>query len=91
MRTFKIEFEGSLTLELASAVIEAVDDEWRSRFYTLHTPAEIAEHIAHNLFFNRWELSSLDGWTDQPDENAMIIDEDFYITSCEETEEANHA
>lgn len=67
------EFVDSAVIELDNAVIEAVDDEWRAIFYDLHMPEEIAIHIGYNLIVNHWSLSSLDGWADQPDENARVI------------------
>jgi len=72
-RTFQIEFTGSATLELDDQVIDVVDDAWRAGLYDLHTPEEIAEHIAYNLIFNKWSLSALDGWADQPDSNARLL------------------
>ncbi len=72
-RQFKIEFAGTATIELDDQVIDVVDDEWRSSLYNLHTPEEIAEHIAYNFIFNIDRLSSLDGWADQPDSNARLI------------------
>lgn len=62
----------SAIIELDDAVIEAVDDEWRSVFYKLRTPEEIAEHVGFNLIVNRQPLSNLDGWADQPDKNARV-------------------
>jgi len=73
MRKFRVTFEGSVDIELADQVIDVVDDGWRKLFYPLYTPEEIAGHIAYNLAINRTELSHLDGWADQPDENAKII------------------
>jgi len=74
-RKFLVEFRGSAVIELDDAVIEAVDDTWRSQLYDLHTPEQIAEHIAHNLIANRIQLSHMDGWADQPDSNAEVIRE----------------
>jgi hypothetical protein len=39
----------------------------------LHTPEEIAEMIGGCLLQD-WNLSSMDGWANQPDKNAKIID-----------------
>ena len=83
-RTFKIEFSGSATLELDDQVIDVVDDEWRSGLYNLHTPEEIAEHIAYNFIFNTDRLSSLDGWADQPDTNARLLSEDIDFIEVDE-------
>jgi hypothetical protein len=74
-KTFKVRFEGEAVIELDDAVIAAVDDEWRSYFYSLHSPLSIAEHIAYNLVINKRKLSDLDGWADQPDENASVLDD----------------
>ena len=60
-------------IELDDAVIEAVDDEWRSMFHNLHTPEEIAKCIGVNLIVNHQLLSSLDGWANQPDGNARVL------------------
>ena len=63
----------SAVIELDDAVIEAVDDGWRAQFYHLVTPKGIAEHVAYNLIVNSVPLSMMDGWADQPDENARVI------------------
>ena len=79
-RRFKLHFSmfgeyvDSGVIELDDAVIEAVDDEWRAQFYNLHTPERIAEHIGFNLIINRQPLSDLDGWADQPNGNARVLE-----------------
>ena len=84
-RKFEIEIQASAVIELDDRVIDVVDDEWRSQLYDLYTPEDIAKHIAYNLLVNKWELSTLDGWTDQPDENAKVIDSpDWFISAVEE-------
>ena len=79
MRRFEISFFwgdfdneelSTATIELDEALIEAVDDDWRSQLYDLHTPEEIASHIARNYFVNRINIKQMDGWADQ--ENNMI-------------------
>jgi hypothetical protein len=72
MRKFKVEFRGSISIELDERVINAVNEEWRSSFYDLNTPEDIAAHIAYNMAFNRLPLSHLDGWADMPDSKANI-------------------
>lgn len=72
-RTFEITFDGNATLVLEDAVIDAVDDSWRASFYDLVTPEQIAEQIAFNLL-RGWKLHQLDGWADQPDSNARLIE-----------------
>ena len=74
-RSFEVSFEFEAIIELDDNVIDVVDDEWRSQRYNLRTPEDIAEHIAFNLIINHGKLSSLDGWADQPDDNAKLIDD----------------
>lgn len=74
MRTFKVTFCGEATIELNNQVIDVVDDDWRACLYPLDTPEDIARHIAYNLIFRHARLSGLDGWADQPDTNAVLID-----------------
>ena len=62
-----------LEIELDDAVIDVVDDQWRHDLYNLRTPEQIAEMIGDNMIRNRASLSELDGWADQPDNNAKII------------------
>ncbi len=70
-QTFILNFSGTVILSIDDAVISAVDDEWRATFYLLETPEEIAEHLAYNAVANHANLSSLDGWADQPDKNMV--------------------
>lgn len=73
IREFKVEFNGTCILELDDAVIDIVDDGWRETFYSLHTPEEIAEHIAFNFIENgASSITQLDGWADQPYNAAQI-------------------
>lgn len=70
-RYFKITVTHEAMLELDDAVIDTVDDEWRKKLYNLNTPEEIAQMIGENMI-RGMGLSGLDGWADQPDENAHI-------------------
>ena len=72
-RRFSIELMATATLELDEDVINAVDDEWRSDLYDLNTPEEIAEMIGRCMIAYSSNLSDLDGWADQPNENAKLI------------------
>ena len=87
MRFFSVRIKGEITVAISQEVIDAVDDEWRDTFYGLHTPEDIAEMVAYNLAINRWPLSQLDGWADQPDENARVLYKEFYTDGAEELEE----
>jgi len=88
MRRFEIELCGTVTLELEDAVINAVNDKWRSVFYDLFTPGQIAEHIAYNLVVNHVPLSMLDGWADQPDKNARVVEKRDWELEAEEEKNA---
>lgn len=84
-RLFRVCFEGEGVIELDDAVIGAVDDEWRSVFYNLRDADDIAAHIAYNLVVRKVELSDLDGWANQPDERAfMLEDVDWDVIAREE-------
>jgi hypothetical protein len=71
---FSIELSGTATVEIDDQAIQVVDDDWRESLYNLRTPEEIARHIAYNLIVNNARLSQLDGWADQPDDNAKITE-----------------
>lgn len=87
-RMFVVDFEGSVTIELDERVIAAVHDEWRAQMYSLYTPEEIAEHIAYNMVKNGLRLESIDGWADQPNDRARIVDEPGWdMNATEITEE----
>lgn len=45
---------------------------------------DIAAHIAYNLIIHRMELSDLDGWADQPDERAFVLEDVRWDVSAEE-------
>lgn len=72
MRKFKGLLEIEYVLELADEVIDAVDDEWRANFYDIKSPEGVAEMIARCMIAYDWHLSSLDGFSNQPDSNAIL-------------------
>lgn len=73
-RRFNVTLTGYAYIELDDDVIDVVDEEWRGCFYNLHSAEQIAQHIAYNLIVNEVPLSILDGWADQPDSNARILE-----------------
>lgn len=73
-RTFEVTFTGTAIIELDDDVINAVNTEWRDTFYNLNTTEQIAEHIAFNLIVNNSDLDDLDGFADQPEDNARIVE-----------------
>ena len=82
-RIFEVIVTRTILLELDDAVINVVDDEWRKQLYNLHTPVEIASMIGRCMVLFNSKLSSLDGWADQPDENARIVGDDDYVEAYE--------
>jgi len=70
--TVNVTFMVSTTLKINHAVLDQVDDEWRSMFYNLNTPSEVIEHITHNLL-QGMRLSQLDGFANLPDEYAVLV------------------
>lgn len=82
-RIFRVRLDIEAEIELDDHVIDVVDDEWRSMLYQLYTPEDIAQHIAYNLVRGS-RLSMLDGWVDQSDENAILVDEDWYFIEATE-------
>jgi hypothetical protein len=81
---FTITLYGEATIELDDDVINAVDDEWRSSFYQLHSKEDIAEHIGYNLIINNITLSHMDGWADMLNHKASIIEyPDWEVTATE--------
>ena len=82
-RKFEITVICTAVVELDDSVIDVVDDEWRAALYDLNTPEEIAEHVGINLIRGR-RLCYMDGWADQPDENAKLTYSDWQIEECYE-------
>ena len=72
-KRFMVELSTVVCIELQDAVIDVVNDEWRSHCYNLRTPKEIAEHLAYNIVINDAKLSQLDGWADQPNDNIKLL------------------
>lgn len=73
----------SCIIEIDSDVIRSVDKEWRSRFYDLSTPEEVAQHLAFNLLVNCAHLSQLDGFADKSD-GAVSLPRNLINVEAEE-------
>lgn len=84
-RFFKIKVSGEAVIKLNPQVIDVVDDEWRAFLYDLYTAEEIAGHIGANMMCHNWSLSQMDGWADQPKENAQF--EEYPAWEVTEVEE----
>lgn len=81
-KQFNLRLECNAVVEIDNDVIKAVDGDWRSVLYNLHTPEEIAEHIGYNLIVNGLRLSSMDGWADQDDSKAQLRGPVEWITDA---------
>ena len=78
-RKFEIEARVFAIVEIDDSVFDAVDNEWRSNFYPLHTPNDIAEHVGWNVGIMDRKLTMLDGWADQPEGSVRVIeDKEWY-------------
>jgi hypothetical protein len=84
-RRFHVEL--SCVVEIDADVIRAVNKEWRSKFYDLNTPEEVAQHLAFNLLVNGAVLSQLDGWADKEDD-AVNIPRELIDVQAEEIRRA---
>lgn len=78
MKKFKVNFEdrGYVIVELNQKVIDGIDDKWRKLLYNLNDE-EIIQMIIQMIilcFVYGCNLSQLDEWVDQPNENARIIE-----------------
>jgi hypothetical protein len=85
-RRFRLELSGTAIIELDDQVINVVDAEWRRELYNLRTPEAIATMVGGNLIRGA-TLSQLNGWANQPDENAKIVSEPEWEI---ETKEITH-
>lgn len=83
-RRFRITWVVTQEIDLEEEVIDTVDDEWREHLYPLNTEEDIVAHIAGNFLDGNRSLSMLDGWADQPDSNARLIDLDHYVYDVKE-------
>ncbi len=83
-RKFYVTLKVDVTLLLNEDVIDIVDDGWRSAFYDLHTPKDIASHIAYNMVANEIELSQMDGWADMSNGNAVLFSQEWEVDDCQE-------
>lgn len=60
-------------LEIDDALLEGVlTDAWRARHEVLHTPEDVAAHLALRLVQDR-PLFSIDGFEDQPLDAARLL------------------
>lgn len=50
-------------------------DEWRQDYYRLLTAGDVATHLAYNLIQGS-SLASLDGFADQPEDRATLLEID---------------
>lgn len=86
-RTFQVQVNILVEIELDQAVLDAVDDDWRDTLYNLHDDLEVAEHIGYNVAVNGVRrLTRLDGWANLDDDMLGLTDFDTEIVKCIEVE-----
>lgn len=60
-------------IEVDQRVIDDVlTDAWRADYYPLHSPGDVAAHLAYNLVQGS-QLSDLDGFADQAPDRARVV------------------
>lgn len=71
-RKFCVGVTLAIDVEVDNAVFKSVlNDEWRSRFYPLHTKADVIEHILFNRIQGR-SLRSLDGFANLSEKSVWV-------------------
>jgi hypothetical protein len=83
---FRVKFSGTVEIELDQAVIDQVNDNWRSHFYKLCTPEKTAEHIAFAMVI-RPPVQRLESHL--PANSAQIFSEDNWVVKAELIPAAN--
>lgn len=75
----------SYTIDINESILaEVLTDTWRTQFYPLHTPTDVAEHLAYNFLCNGASLTQLDGFADRPWSDAFIVREEWEFLEEEE-------
>lgn len=71
-KTTKITVAIYVEVEMRDSFIKSIlTEKWQKHFYMLHTPADLAEHLAFNLV-KGGDVSSLDGFADQDDKHVNV-------------------
>lgn len=79
-RQFEVEIKQTVIIEIDDSVVNINDD-----------PSGNINHIAYNMIVNQLDLNEIDGFADQPKENAKIVHESGWrIEVNDELEEINH-
>lgn len=86
MKKFRMTIETDVEIEFMDDAINVIyDKEWREQLYDLATPEEVASFLGYNMVVNDLKLSHIDGWADQPDDNAnFIVRPEFSVTNIME-------
>jgi len=71
---FKKTFHVEVDLDIDKALIEGVlNDQWRSMYYKLMTPDDVANHIAYNIVANQLQdVRMLDGFADREMKDVRV-------------------
>lgn len=77
-RRFLVSSLVEITIE-ERLLTDVLTEGWRQNFYALTTAEDVAGHLAYNLIQGR-QIGSLDGFADQPEDAARIVDIDVVET-----------
>lgn len=84
MRRFTVTMTAEMTLDVSQELLdEVLTDEWRAQMYQLHTPEEVAHHLAFNLIQGR-SFQSLDGFAMLPDNAVEEVSSELFDEEVEE-------
>lgn len=83
MKTYFVTYIVEVEIDIDDDVINAVNEEWRSKFYNLKTKNDIIDYITRNLL-GKTPLNKLDGWADKSNIQALITFNDWYVDSITE-------
>jgi hypothetical protein len=74
MKKYFITMTVEAEIEVDESLFDVVDEDWKKCFYDFEEDIDVAEHIGYNMVANRYSLSDLDGFADQPDSKARFVD-----------------
>ncbi len=85
-RRFRVRIEREVEIDISEDVLRATaSQEWVESIGGFgKDPLKVAEHLAHNFVTNGLRLQSIDGYADQPDEAAKVVDEPWPDYEAEE-------
>ncbi len=85
-RRFRVRIEREVEIGISEDVLRATaSQEWIESIGDFgKDPLRVAEHLAHNLVTNDLRLQQIDGYADQPDDAARVVDDSWPDYEAEE-------